>query len=498
MTDPQLFGNTFSAPSFWTWRTVAKVIDGERLRGRELELFRQCTGRNRLPSRRTRRQLRRLIVLVGRRGGKDRFLSAVGVWRAALCADWRKLQSAGEGAVCILLGADRRQASILRKYCEGLLCMPLLKREVLRRSDETISFRNGGSLEVTTNSAALIRGRSAIAVLGSEAAHWRTDEASASSDEEVVGAAEPSLSMCPDGGLLLLGSSVYRKRGYMYRKFRQLHGNNDSDDLCWFAPSATMNPRLPGHIVDDAIGEDAPKARAEYLNIWREDISDFIPLDVVESATDWGITERERQPGISYVAYADAATGTGKDSIALAICHAEPDGSRKLVIDLIRERKPRFVFADVVCEWAALLRAWGIHEVFSDRFGAGLCTDEWARKGIRARDCDNSTAENYIASLPLLTSGRARLVDSAVVRSQLTSLERKVVGGHETVEHPKAASAHDDVATCVCGALVTAAQASRGMAGVALSVWEEALTAASNYRYESPPFSERQRIHYPL
>jgi hypothetical protein len=33
--------------------------------------------------------LRRLIVLAGRRAGKDRFFGAVAVWRAALCADWR-------------------------------------------------------------------------------------------------------------------------------------------------------------------------------------------------------------------------------------------------------------------------------------------------------------------------------------------------------------------------------------------------------------------------
>ena len=32
----------------------------------------------------------------GRRAGKDRFASAVGVWAAALCADWREYMCAGE------------------------------------------------------------------------------------------------------------------------------------------------------------------------------------------------------------------------------------------------------------------------------------------------------------------------------------------------------------------------------------------------------------------
>jgi hypothetical protein len=250
MSDAQLFGKVFGAPSFWTWRVVAKLIDGIPLtESREIELFEQCIGR-----RYVRQAWRRLILLAGRRAGKDRFESAVAVWRAALCADWRKYQSVGEGAVVILLGADKKQASILRNYCSGLLQAPLLAAEVTRSTGEVTEFRNGASLEISTNDARLVRGRSAIAVLGSECCHWKTDEYAASSDEEVVAAAEPSMAMCPDGGLLMLGSSVYRKRGYMFRKYRELFGNDAGDDqLCWFAPSQVMNPVLPQSVIDRAL-----------------------------------------------------------------------------------------------------------------------------------------------------------------------------------------------------------------------------------------------------
>jgi hypothetical protein len=208
LSDPSLFGGTFGTPSFWTWRTVAKLIDGIPLtEPREVDLYKQCSGRSQLPN----GPVRRLFVLAGRRAGKDRFESAVAVWRSALCTDWRKQQSAGEGAVVILLGADKKQATILRRYSEGLLQVPLLAREVARQTGDVIEFRNGSSLEISTNDVRLVRGRSAIGVLGSECCHWRVDEHAASSDEEVVGAAEPSMAMTPDGGLLLLGSSVYRK-----------------------------------------------------------------------------------------------------------------------------------------------------------------------------------------------------------------------------------------------------------------------------------------------
>ncbi len=72
----------FAAPSFWTWKVVAKVIDGLPLAGREIALFEEATGRKY----RTGPPVRRLFALCGRRAGKDRFLSAVAVWRAALAA----------------------------------------------------------------------------------------------------------------------------------------------------------------------------------------------------------------------------------------------------------------------------------------------------------------------------------------------------------------------------------------------------------------------------
>jgi hypothetical protein len=52
-----------------------------------------------------------------------------------------------------------------------------------------------------------------------------------------------------------------------------------------------------------------PKARAEYQNIWREDLSDFIPADVIESCTDLGVHERGPEPGVRYVAFCGCSSG---------------------------------------------------------------------------------------------------------------------------------------------------------------------------------------------
>jgi hypothetical protein len=413
-----------------------------------------------------------------------------------LCADWRQHISAGEQAVVILLGADKRQAAILRRYSEGLLRAKRLRREIVRQDKNVIEFRNGSSLEIGTNDARLVRGRSAIAVLGSEASHWRTDEHAASSDEEVVGAAEPSLSMCLDGGLLMLGSSVHRKRGYMYRKFRQLFGNDESDDICWYAPSSLMNPRLPQAVLDKALAEDAPRARAEYFGIFREDVSDFIPPDAVEAATDFGVVERApvHHSGIKYIAFCDAAGGTGKDSFALGVAHREVNSKdRTVVLDLVRECKPRFVPAQVVAEFAAILKfLFKITEVQGDGFAGGFHADAWADHGIRFVPCERTTSENYLALLPLLLQpGRVRLCDSAVLRSQLSGLERRVhdgarAGSRESVSHAQTQYAHDDVAAAAAGALVLAALRP------AYNLWGPAF-AWDDEPPEVPSYAERER-----
>jgi hypothetical protein len=48
LSDPSLLGGPFMAPSFWTWKTVAKLIDGLPLNEpREIELFKHAPGARR-------------------------------------------------------------------------------------------------------------------------------------------------------------------------------------------------------------------------------------------------------------------------------------------------------------------------------------------------------------------------------------------------------------------------------------------------------------------
>lgn len=116
-----------------------------------------------------------------------------------------------------------------------------------------------------------------------------------------------------------------------------------------------------------------------------------------------------------------------------------------MLVDAVRERKPRFVPSEVIKEFAALLKSYNISEIRGDNFAGGF-EDEWLRNGIRFIEADFSTSENYLRALPMVLAQRARFINNSTLRNQFASLERIVGAGREKVDHPKHAGAHD-----VCG-----------------------------------------------
>jgi hypothetical protein len=162
---------------------------------------------------------------------------------------------------------------------------------------------------------------------------------------------------------LLMSSTVAWRRGLMYDRFKDLHGNDEAKELCWFAPSRVMHPSLPQSFIDEEVLKDPVRAQAEYLNVWRSDSSSLIPADVIDKCIDVGVAERPPVPGVTYAAFCDPAFGTGADSYALSIAHAEPDG--RVLIDVIRHREPRFVADAVIAEWSELLKTYGLLAPFA-------------------------------------------------------------------------------------------------------------------------------------
>ena len=264
-----------------------------------------------------------------------------------------------------------------------------------------------------------------------------------------MAAALPSLSMCPDGGLFAAWSSVHRRRGFAYRKFKECYGHADAGDLVWFAPSQTMNPKLPRKIIDQAIADDGARGRAEFLNAWRSDIESFIAPETVQSCVAPGVLIRPYDRVTPYFGFVDPSGGS-VDGMTLCIGHYDYN-SMSVIVDVLRERVPPFSPEQVTKEFCDVLKQYRIGAVTGDRYSAEWCVEQFRNCGITysSEDCvpKSQLYENLMA---LLNSKRISLLDHPKAVAQICGLERRV--GHAAraaIDH--APGGHDDCANAVAG-----------------------------------------------
>ena len=275
MNDPALFGPWFLGPSWDVWRAILKGAFGLPLTDLELALFMNVAER--LPP---RKRVRELWIIGGRRGGKDSIASLVATWFGAF-VDYEGLLRPGELATVLCLAVDRDQARIVLNYTRAYFERIDMLRGLIRR--ETLNGLDIGDLVeliVLASNFRAVRGRSIACVIFDEAAFWR-DESSASPDIETYNAVVPGLATIP--GAMLIGiSSPYRRGGLLYEKWKAHYGKNDDDVLVVVAPSRTLNPSLDQKLVDDAMARDPAVARAEWLAEWRDDVSTFLPRELID------------------------------------------------------------------------------------------------------------------------------------------------------------------------------------------------------------------------
>jgi hypothetical protein len=136
----------------------------------------------------------------------------------------------------------------------------------------------------------------------------------------------------------------------------------------------------------------------------------------------------------------------------LGVAHSEGD---KIILDLLREVRPPMSPEGVTADYADDLRRYGLHKVTADRWGASWVEERFAVEGIRCDQSADPKSTIYGSFLPLLNSGRVRLLDSARLVAQLVGLERKAArGGRDNIDHGP--GGHDDLVNAAAGVLCLA------------------------------------------
>jgi hypothetical protein len=453
--DPQLLGSWLGSPTFEPARVVLKSLQGLPLTPKELEFFCQCTGRTVAQT----EPASELWLAAGRRSGKTLLASALAVMIAAGRNYREVLRGPGELAVVMILAADRRQSRVAFRYVRGMFEAPMLRRLIEAETKESITLTTGAVIEIHTSNFKAVRGYSVAAAIGDEVAFWSSED-SANPDHEIINALRPAMATIP--GALLIGlSSPYSRRGVLWDQYRAHFGQDGDPVLFWQASSRQMNETISQGIVDGALAADEAAASAEWLGLFRRDIEGFVSREQLEAVTITGRDELPPASSAGYVAFCDAASGSGSDSFTVAVAHRRSDGV--VVLDAVRERRPPFVPQDTVNEFAEFLKTYKCFSVSGDRYSGEWVADAFRRAGIQYRTSDRTRSEIYLESLPLITGRRVELLDHAKLLAQLASLERRTsrVSGRETVDHPPGKTSHDDVCNSAMGALLLAGRGAR-------------------------------------
>lgn len=459
MADPVLFRPWFKPWKSWAaWRAFLAALFALPMTADELAIYQAHTGRTSPPA----APFRECWVPVGRRGGKSRIVALIATFLAAF-KDYKKFLAPGERGLVMVAAADRRQARVVFRYIEAFFdAVPMLADLVESRTMETLTLTNGISIEVVTSNAATVRGFTVVVFIGDEVPFWPADEESANPAAQIFAAIRPATITIPSALILGIGSPR-GKTGPMWDAVQTHFERDGAPVLVWSADTRSMNPSAPESLIEQAFVDDPVSAASEYGRAgrveFRSDLAAFVDREIVEEAVAPHRHELPPAAGVNYSAFVDPSGGS-QDSMTLAIAHAE--GAR-VVIDVVRERRPPFSPEDVVEEFVALLKSYRVNRVRGDAYAGLWPREQFTKRHVEYELSDLPKSSLYRELLPILNGGRIELPDNPRLVMQLSALERRVArGGRDSIDHPR--GGHDDVANAVAGAAVHVAAPLTGAA----------------------------------
>lgn len=443
---PHLFGALpqFANLKTWEmWLVFLKSLYGLPLNAGELDAFKQCTGRstyNPPPG-----GFPEGVVIAGVQCGKSSIAGAL-MGSAALTGE--------PGTVAVGVAQDHRGSMrVLLRYARAPFeTLDIFRAEVTNRTADLLELQRGTTLAAYPCKPAALRGIKASIVVLDEPAHFVSTDGRPT-DLEMWRVARGRVAMT--GGKIVAISSPYFQSGLLFELYKKHYGNDGSPVLIWQASSKDMNPLLSEDYLQ-RMREDDPEAfESEVLGQFRAGLSTLFDPEALEACVERGIRERAPEANVRYVSFVDAASGSGQDSFAIAVAHADGD---QVILDCVRIWHPKFNPSVVIRECAELLKRYDLYETCGDRYAGGFTIEGFHQHQILYRHSDKDRSSIYLESLPSINAGRITLLDLPPLLRELRGLERRRgTGGRDKVDHRR--GQHDDAANVAMGACVRAVQA---------------------------------------
>jgi hypothetical protein len=422
-------------------RMSLKAVYGLPLTAEELEVFRQTTGLAEYAP----HEWGEVTFCLGRRSGKsDKLASNIALYEA--CAREHRLSVGEVGVVMIVSSELKRQSRIVFDYCLGKLeRSKALKKFIKRVTQDEISLTNGICIQTFPCNLARIRGQSLICFIGDECAFWKSEGKSI--DKEVLDGARPGLSF--EFSKMVKISSPWMMRGEIYSDYKQYWGQANSPVLVFQGPTELYFPGYSKKKLEAAMRKDPVAYEQEYLARFRTDLSAMYDPAMIDRAVN---PDRPMELPFRAIkgmraAFVDVAGGGGKDSYAVALGRVEGE---KIIVEAVRSRAPKFNPEEVTREYAELLKSYGIHEAYGDKFSGDFALNIFAKNNITYKRAEKTKSELYLEAEAAFNAGRVELPNRETMLTQLKALVRKArSGGRDSVDTDTGMP--EDEANVVCG-----------------------------------------------
>ena len=443
--NPKLFGSLprFKKLETWTnWIVVLKTIFGLPMTTEDLVIFNRHTGRITPPEGGSKET----YLIIGRRGGKS-FISALITCFIACFIDFKPFITVGETLVVMCLAKDKDQARIVFQYVKAILNhVPALRNMIVDQRADEIELTTGVTIMVKASDFGGVRGPTIACVVADEIAFWPSQ--GTNPDDEVLSAIRPAMATIPDAKLLAI-STGYAQVGALYDAHKEHYGKDEDEVLIWQSDTASMNPTISQKFIDKEIEKDPDAGRAEWLGLFREDVSAAFPLEVLERCIVASRLALPPSPHVlQYFGFVDPSGGR-HDSFTLAIAHPNYDLDH-IVLDAVRAVRPPFDPAEVVKEYCLVLKLYRISNVVGDNYAGEWPVAEFAKNGIGYQLSEQTKSQLYLSLIPQLTSNKVELLDNDRLKTEFRRLERRRGrSGKDSIDHPPRGS--DDIANAVAG-----------------------------------------------
>lgn len=211
-------------------------------------------------------------------------------------------------------------------------------------------------------------------------------------------------------------------------------------------PSMGSWPEGPAYLSQQRRRLPAFKFRRLHLNLPGALSGAFLDPDSVLNAI---VTSRKTLPpirGVAYGGFVDMSGGSSDDA-CLSIAHKEDDGRR--IVDLVEAQAGGVPFnpRDAVRKFSGILKAYGLHRVYGDKYAGQTFRCDFEAQGISYMVCPLTKSDLYEAFEPRLNAGELELPNVPKLQEQLLGL----VYRGARVDH--AANEHDDYSNAVAGAI---------------------------------------------